>query len=424
MLTPIPFEELSVALKRAVATGNFTPGDDSIILFDLSRLEALARELCQAFPADALHAVAVKANPLLAVLRVLRDLGLGAEVASPGELALAVKAGFKPEQIVFDSPVKSAADLLTALKLSVRINADSLEELARISQLLPVVLPKPRHIGVRINPQTATGATAYTVTAGKYSKFGVALTEKRAELLEAYRRYSWLDTVHVHVGSQSCSIATLVEAIASVMQFVQEVNARTNSQIKFVDLGGGLPAAYHRSGSVASFGEYRQALQERCPQLFSGDLCLITEFGRHLHATCGTVFSRVEVVKEQCGTKTAMIHVGADLLVRECYNPGDWHHDLAIFTASGDLKTSTASEPQTIAGPLCFSGDILARDRSLPSIHAADIVGIADIGAYSFSMWSRYNSRQRPKIVGYRDDGSFTLIQDRESLESVVAGWS
>lgn len=427
MLSPITFEDLSKLLTQALASGVFSADDDSVIFYDFTRFERLMAQLERAFPSSALHAVAIKANPLMAVLREIQRFGLGVEAASLGELELARRAGFSGPKIVFDSPVKTARELTSAFQMNARLNADSLEEVQRIAALLETPRQEncgtPLNVGIRINPQTASGKTAYTVTAGKFSKFGVALDEKRGALLECFRRHLWLNTVHVHVGSQSCSIETLTAAIDKVVSFAEEINQAKPGQVTVVDIGGGLPTAYHRDQPVPSFSEYREALERQCPALFTGEFSLITEFGRHLHSSCGTVFSRVEAVKEQCGTRTAAIHVGADLLVRECYNPGDWHHDIAVFDPTGRLKT-TPLEKQTIAGPLCFSGDVLAHGRLLPRIETGDFVAIADIGAYTFSMWSRYNSRQRPKIVGYREANGFSVIQEKEKLAAVVDSWS
>jgi diaminopimelate decarboxylase len=119
-----------------------------------------------------------------------------------------------------------------------------------------------------------------------------------------------------------------------------------------------------------------------------------------------------------------MIHVGADLFVRECLNPRDWSHEYAVFDGNGNLKTGLDDVPYNLAGPLCFAGDILAREIGLPPVEAGDYLAIRDTGSYTFSMWSRYNSRQTPAILGYRNGGKrFEVIRRRETPEETIRFW-
>ena len=315
-----------------------------------------------------------------------------------------------------------------ALSKGIHINADSFTEIERIASMRNE-LKQTGNIGIRVNPQIATGKISYTVTAGIYSKFGIALSENKENLLAVYLKYPWLNGIHVHIGSQTCPAEVLVEGIGVVSDFALSINDQLKKKgashtIKFFDIGGGLPATYKRDQAISSLAEFRKLLEKRAPALFDGPFQLITEFGRHLHANLGFAVSRVEYVKEQCDTRTALIHVGADLLLRECYNPNDWHHDLIVLDENGRIK-ETEKEKQAIAGPLCFSGDIISRDLLLPKIEPGDYIVICDIGAYSFSMWSRYNSRPMPKIVGYDSaKGTFETLKERESVEQVIEFWT
>ena len=119
-----------------------------------------------------------------------------------------------------------------------------------------------------------------------------------------------------------------------------------------------------------------------------------------------------------------MTHAGADLFLRECYHPADWYHEISVVDKTGQLKTGTVRNNYIIAGPLCFAGDIIAKDVTLPEVNEDDYILIHDAGAYTLSMWSRYNSRQVPKVIGYSATSSFEILKERESKEAVLKFWS
>jgi diaminopimelate decarboxylase len=120
-----------------------------------------------------------------------------------------------------------------------------------------------------------------------------------------------------------------------------------------------------------------------------------------------------------------MLHVGADLFLRECYNPQDWPHEIIVADRAGRIKSGLDEQHYVLAGPLCFAGDVLAREIALPKIEAGDWVIIQDTGAYTLSMWSRYNSRQIPKVIGYYQDGAtFEILKEREPLAEVLRFWA
>jgi len=419
--------DLSQVFKRALAQGLIGDEDSAVIFYDLSRLQERIQEAKKAFPPETLHAIAMKANPLAAILKQLESMDMGVEVASFPELRIAGLVGFSPSRIVFDSPVKTWAELAYALKQGVHINADSFEELERIATLTAKIQTQST-VGVRINPQVGTGKIPMTSTAGEYSKFGISIQENRLRLIQSFLDYEFLTGVHLHIGSQGCSLDLLAKGVEVVMGLVQEIDmalqkAGAGRRIRIFDIGGGLPAAYRPDDPVVTIHDYQRELLRRCPDLFNGRLKIVTEFGRYLHANNAWVASRVEYVKRQSGIATALIHVGADMFLRKCYNPSDWHHEIIAFDTEGSPKTGEM-EPYIIGGPLCFSGDILARDVLLPKLKAGDHILICDAGAYTFGMWSRYNSRQMPKVVGYYNNGkTFEVLKERESIEDVIAFW-
>jgi diaminopimelate decarboxylase len=186
-----------------------------------------------------------------------------------------------------------------------------------------------------------------------------------------------------------------------------------------------LPVKYKESDTPIHFSDYATLLRERCPALFTPEVVLVTEFGRALHASCGWVAARVEYVIKHDSGATLVVHVGADMFLRKAYRPDDWHHDLSVCDSQGQLRTGPERE-FSVAGPLCFAGDYLNRNVWLPvNVAAGDYLVVHDSGAYTFSMWSVYNSRQFPAVIGYDEaDESFQCLKPRQSLEQIVDFWA
>lgn len=422
-------EDASTVLRRALAKGFLPPQEPhdpyaaynpSALFHDLGRVRARVAELHERFPEGTLHAVAIKANPVVEVLRVLVEAGAGLEAASLEEVRLAIEAGCPTSRIVFDSPAKTREDISSGLAHGLRLNVDNFDELDRIARMLGK--SRPPLIGLRVNPQVGGGSIALTSVATRSSKFGVPI-ERRDEIIAAFEAYPFLRALHVHVGSQGMLLETLVEGVARVHSLREEIERRVGrGRVHTFDLGGGLPVAYRPEDKQIPLSAYVDALKAKIPGLFAGDLNLVTEFGRAIHATAGWAVSRVEYVKQAGDERLAVIHLGADLLVRRAYRPDEWHHEIDVLDAEGRPKTGP-TEPVTIVGPLCFSGDVLARNIALPRIEPGDFVLIHDVGAYTLGMWSRHCSRRIPLVLGY-DGDDLSVLRDRETLDDVVAFWS
>ena len=203
--------------------GLINPDDTALIFYDLDFIQNRVASLKSLFPENALHAIAVKANPLPSILGKLKLMGTGAETASLPELIIALKSGFPVEKIVFDSPVKTIGELEFTLKAGVHLNADSLGEIERISKIRQNIESKST-IGLRINPQAGTGKIEITSVAGTYSKFGVPVKNFRDEIIGAYLENDWLTAIHVHVGSQGCELPLLIKGIKIVYELALEIN--------------------------------------------------------------------------------------------------------------------------------------------------------------------------------------------------------
>jgi diaminopimelate decarboxylase len=424
--TNLSVESIGNALRLALSNGLIRDEDTLVMFHDLSFLEERIHMLNSLFPLHTLHAVAIKANPVMRIMGFLRGLGTGAEVASLPELKIALKAGYPAEKIVFDSPVKTLQDLEFALAVGVHINVDSLAELERIAALKQKTVSVST-IGIRVNPQVGTGTILESSVAGEYSKFGIPFRTKKKQLRDAFLSYPWITGVHLHVGSQGCSMDLLLSGIGVLYDFVNGINderKRSGLQpVSIFDIGGGFPVSYRNDEVPPSMKEYATAIKKRYPLLFTSHFSLITEFGRWVHVNAGWTLSRVEYVKHDPGINTAMIHAGADLFLRECLNPESWPHEYSVVDRTGNLKPGIDPTPYNLAGPLCFSGDILAQNITLPVVEEGDYIVIHDTGGYTFSMWSRYNSRHTPRIIGYSGE-KFDILKERESFEDIERFWT
>jgi diaminopimelate decarboxylase len=182
-----------------------------------------------------------------------------------------------------------------------------------------------------------------------------------------------------------------------------------------------VPVAYRSAERAPALEVYVAALRERIPTLFEPGTTLITELGRWIQAGCGFALSRVEYVKAG-DVPIAVLHLGADFLLRRAYFPEEWHHEFDVLDADGAPKGGPLT-PTTLGGPLCFSGDVLARELPLPAVAPGDLVLIHDTGAYTLGMWSRHCSRGIPAVLGV-DGDEIRVLRERERPEDVVAFWS
>ncbi|MQY37741.1 Diaminopimelate decarboxylase [Streptomyces sp. RB17] len=420
------------AVRAAVEQGLLGPDAAVVGLLDVTGIRESAAALRAAFDAivppgtPVLHAFAVKATPLVPVLRLLHEAGIGAEVASPGELALARAAGVPTARTVLDSPAKTPAELREALALGIAVNADNPQELDRLDALVrSSATGSP--LGVRVNPQVGGGAIGATSTATETSKFGVALRDEGARewVVRAYLDRPWLTRLHAHTGSQGIPLTLLARGVAETYALAEEINRRAGRrQVDTLDIGGGLPVNFAAEATAPSYARYARLLAEQVPGLFDGRYGLVTEFGRSLLAKHGTVVARVEYAKSAGGRRIAVTHAGVQVATRTVYAPGAWPLRIAAYDAKGRPKPGPEAV-QDVAGPACFSGDLLAEGRTLPLLEQGDYAAALDTGAYYFAHHYAYNSLVRPGIYGFAPDGSsgiaFGTVREPQTIAEVVA---
>ncbi|MEU4799556.1 diaminopimelate decarboxylase [Streptomyces sp. NPDC023327] len=419
------------AVRAAVVQGVVGPGAPLAGLLDIAGVRASAAALRAAFAAvtppgtPVLHAFAVKATPLVPVLRLLRSAGIGAEVASPGELALARAAGVAPADTVLDSPAKTPAELRQALALGIAVNADNPQELARLDALVRSA-PTASPLGLRVNPQIGGGSIGALSTATPTAKFGVPLRDQDARewVVRAFLERPWLTRLHAHSGSQGLPLEMMARGVEATYDLAEEINERAGRrQIDTIDIGGGLPVDFGSDEESPTYAQYARRLKARVPGLLDGRYGLVTEFGRSLLAKHGTILARVEYTKRAGGRRIAVTHAGVQVATRTVYAPQAWPLRIAAYDAQGRPRSGPAVG-QDIAGPACFAGDLLAENRPLPLLEAGDHVAVLDTGAYYFTAHYGYNSLARPGIYGYSvhgDDVRFAAAREPQTLDEIVA---
>ncbi|MEV5972678.1 diaminopimelate decarboxylase [Streptomyces sp. NPDC051921] len=418
------------AVRAAVEQGLLSPAEPVAALLDTEGIRASAAALTSAFAevtdAPVLHAFAVKACPLVPVLRLLHEAGIGVEVASPGELALARAAGVPPTRTVLDSPAKTPAELRQALALGIAVNADNLQELDRLDALLASA-PTASPLGIRVNPQVGAGSIGALSTATATSKFGVALRDEgaREAVVQAYLDRPWLTRLHTHTGSQGIPLALMAEGVGAAYALAEEINAKAGrQQIDTLDIGGGLPVNFASDDETPGHADYARLLAATVPGLLDGRYALVTEFGRSLLAKHGTVLARVEYTKTSGGRPIAVTHAGVQVATRTVYAPDSWPLRVLAYDAEGRPRQGE-EVLQDVAGPACFAGDLLATGRALPLLRPGDVVAVPDTGAYCFAHHYAYNSLPRPAVHGFTptEDGgiAFATVRRAQTLDQIVA---
>ena len=393
------------AAGSAIARGLVGEAQPVAGFVDLDGLKATIAALHASFPPHFMHAFAAKAGSIASLLRIVRDAGMGCEVASPGELALAKAAGFAPERTVFDSPAKTRAEIALALGSGMALNIDSFQELERVDAWLATHPDCCSVIGIRVNPQVGRGSIAAMSTATDTSKFGIGLEDagNRQRLLAAYRDRPWLGAIHAHVGSQGCPLELIGRGLARTVELAQEINAAAGRrQIATVDIGGGLPVNFSSDEITPGFADYAAMLRDFVPALFTGDFRVVTELGRSVLAKNGFILARVEYTKTMGGLPIAITHAGAQVATRTVFMPDLWPIRISALDPSGRPKAGPKVE-QDIAGPCCFAGDIIAHRRALPLLQPDDWILAHDTGAYYFSTPFIYNSLPVVAVHGFED---------------------
>ncbi len=353
---------------------------------------------------------ALKANSSLAVLRLLRAEGSGADANSGGEIDVALRAGFIPADIVFSGVGKTRDELSRAITLGVRaINAESPGEVARI-EAIAAAIGERAPVAVRVNPDIDAGSHPYISTGLKENKFGVPIGAARA-LIREMARMEHVEPVgvHVHIGSQILDVEPLARAARAVAQLVTE--ARSDGiALAHVDLGGGLGIAYEDQPAPRP----DQLAAVVLPAVGSLGVEVLVEPGRAVVGPAGALVATVADVKARPDEgRFVVLDTGMTELLRPALY-GAFHRLDAVRRRPG------AASPIDVVGPLCESSDVVGRGRVLPPLEVGDRVVIYDAGAYGASMASNYNRRVlAPEVLV--DGGSWRVIRRRQTIDDLVS---
>ncbi|HEX7112393.1 MAG TPA: diaminopimelate decarboxylase [Mizugakiibacter sp.] len=375
-----------------------------------TRLAALHAALASL---DAQVCYAVKANPNRAVLALMAEAGLGADIVSVGELWRALCAGIPASRIVFSGVGKTAEDIDAALAAGIlRFNVESYDELQTLRRRA-AARGAVAHAAVRVNPDVDARTHAKISTGRAENKFGVGLDEARGWFAERSDPHLRLDGLHVHIGSQILSVEPFRQALARVDAFRRELEAAGHA-IRSIDVGGGLGVTYREGcDRPVAIEDYAAAIRAA---LAGYDGRLLLEPGRWLVAEAGVLLTRVIRIKPGALRPFLILDAAMNDLARPSLYDA-WHDIVPVGTAS------QASERYDVVGPVCETGDTFARDRLLPACAPGDLLMIRGAGAYGASMASTYNSR--PLIAeAMIDAGRYAVVRRRQSLEEMVAGES
>ncbi len=379
-------------------------------VYSKATLERAYDEFANAFPNQpTLVCYAAKANSNLAILGLFAKRGAGFDIVSEGELMRVLAAGGDPRKVVFSGVGKRAEEMRAALRHNILcFNVESHPELLRLADVARD-MGKRAPVSIRVNPDVDPKTHPYIATGLKENKFGVAFEDARA-LYQAARSLPSIEIVGIdcHIGSQITDVAPFGDALDKVLQLVDQLEGDGIS-LHHIDLGGGIGIRYKDEQPIA-LKDYAAALNLR---LAGRNQQLIFEPGRSLVGNAGLLLTRVEYIKQGGERRFAIVDAAMNDLIRPALYDA-YHEVVAVAPRAGETATL-----YDVVGPVCESGDFLARARML-ALAPGDLVAVLSAGAYGSVMSSNYNTRPRPAEVMV--DGATThLIRAREALQDLYA---
>ena len=417
-----------------------------LYVYDFNEIQKNFIALKEAFAArKSLVCFAIKANSNLSVLKFLSDLGSGFDCVSIGELRRALYIGAKSYKIIFSGVGKQDSELEFALESDILlINLESQAEMLRLEQIAQK-LNKPARISIRVNPNVDAKTHPYISTGLNENKFGVSIETARKMYIYA-KKSKFLNPVgiHFHIGSQLTDISPICDAAKIVSDLLRELRA-LEIDIKFFDVGGGIGIRYEDEKQIVLY-DYAQGILKSLSGL---DVTIVCEPGRFITGAAGVFLTRVLYEKQNCGKRFVIVDGAMNDLIRPSLYGA--HHAIEIVSASEGINLDEAGDSEVnlggrgadqtsssgtdekissvnlseaslcdVVGPICESGDFLAKGASLPSLQSGDLLAIKSAGAYGFSMSSNYNTRCRAAEVAVYD-GQDRLIRKRESFDELIA---
>ena len=382
-------------------------------------------------PLDALVCYAMKANSNLAILSSLAHLGAGFDTVSAGELYRAVRAGGKPARCVFAGVGKTEEEIRYALRLGILgFHVESEAELRRV-HTVAAAMRRKAPVALRINPNVDAHTHAKITTGTYENKFGIPM-ERAEALYEAASRLPWVKLVGVqmHIGSQITTVAPFARAVRKILPLVRSLRDRFH--IRYFSIGGGIGIVYRpalesgspnwwktadgrRSGRAAlplTIDLYARTL---LPLLRPLGMQILLEPGRFIVGNAGVLVTRVEYLKRTGHKNFVIVDAAMNDLIRPAFYDS-WHQIVPLRE-----RATEGGMVADVVGPICESGDFLAKNRSLPALREGDFLALMSAGAYGFTMASNYNSRPRPAEVLVSGKSS-RLVRRRERLADLIHG--
>ncbi|MBI3253072.1 MAG: diaminopimelate decarboxylase [Candidatus Omnitrophica bacterium] len=358
----------------------------------------------------------MKANSNLTVLKSLVNEGAGLDIVSGGELFRAKKTGVDPKKIVFASVGKTPAEIEEAIRSKILMfNVESAAELEALNAVAGKLKMRQK-IALRLNPDVTPDTHHYITTGAKQNKFGIDRRTAYRLFMEAYR-YPFLDFtgVHIHIGSQITDSRPFVAAIRRSLEFIDSVRAG-GGRIESMNIGGGLGIIYSKEKPQTA-----QAFADAILPLFKKydlgrGLRLILEPGRFISGNSGILVTKILYKKKSRAKSFVIVDAGMNDLIRPAFY-GAYHEILPVVKARGQVHREHAD----VVGPICESGDFLAKDRVLPALKVGDLLAVMSCGAYGFVMSSNYNSRPRAAEIVVRG-GRFFTARLRETRGDLIRG--
>jgi diaminopimelate decarboxylase len=355
---------------------------------------------------------AAKANTNLTVLRILQSEGAYLDTVSPGEVFMGLSSGFTPDHLLYTGTSVRNDELKMLADANITVNVDSQSELDRLLKFaVPPVL------SVRVNPEIGAGHHSHCITAGPESKFGLWEEEVIQAYAIAQRARVERFGIHMHIGSGILDVEPYVLAVEKLLSMAKRVHDEVGIDFEFIDIGGGFGIPYKpedKKFDLNVFGSKVVSLfKSKVKEYNLGKPFLCVEPGRYLVGDASILLTSVNTVKVTPSRKFIGVDAGFNTLVRPTMY-GSYHPILVANKLNAADK-----ETYDVVGPICESGDILAKDRALPLVEEGDLLAVLNAGAYGFCMSSQYNSRPRAAEVMIRQ-GKAVLVRRREELGDLM----
>jgi diaminopimelate decarboxylase len=356
---------------------------------------------------------AAKANSNLAVLKILQSEGAYLDTVSPGEVFIGLSSGFTPDRILFTGTSVRDDELKFLAGANITVNIDSQSELDR---LLKIAVPQI--LSVRVNPEVGAGHHSHCITAGPDSKFGLWEEETIQAYAIAKRARVERFGIHMHIGSGILDIEPYALAVDKLLSIAKRVHDEVGIEFEFIDIGGGLGLPYKPEDKDLDLAEFSNRIvapfKSKVKEYGFGKPFLCVEPGRFLVCDASILLTTVNTVKVTPSKKFVGVDAGFNTLVRPTMYGA--YHPILVANKLGRADKETYD----VVGPICESGDALAKDRKLPVVEEGDLLAVLNAGAYGFSMSSQYNSRPRAAEVMIRQ-GKAVVVRQREQLSDLMS---